>query len=206
MPLHIPRFSARRLLYYVPVLMLLAAAGMQLVSRPGPAQATEKVQDHSSHHGMHDMSESAMQKWVDDFYSTHPRVPAQPAELQGSFAAEYLAAGQIFSADGDFVGTPVDTITIGVGETVQWRVLVGVHSVTSGLNAADPQAGALFDVPLDGVTPIFQYTFNVDGMYPFFCRPHEEYDMRGVVIVIGATPNRSATWGELKARSRELHQ
>jgi plastocyanin len=182
------------------VLMTLATVAAYAMSRPRPARATEH--DPAQHAG-HDMSEAAMQAMVDEFYESHPRVPAQPASVLGAFSVEYLAVGTTFSADGDFVGTLVDTVVIGVGETVQWRRLIGVHTVTSGINAADPQAGLLFDVPLDAATPIFQYTYNLEGTYPFFCRPHEDFDMRGVVIVVGPTPNHSTTWGELKARSRE---
>jgi plastocyanin len=178
-------------------LTALAAVTFCGLGRPGPARATEHG------HGSHDeMSEQAMQAWVDDFYESNPRRPAKTAVLAPTFVVEYQSAGTTFSADGDFVGTLVDTVVIGVGETVQWRRLVGIHTVTSGTGAADPEAGLLFDVPHDAASPIFQYTYNFDGVFPFFCRPHEGYEMRGVVIVVGATPTKPTTWGDVKAKNR----
>lgn len=108
-----------------------------------------------------------------------------------------------FDGDGDFTGTPIDTVEIMIGEVVRWQRLVGTHTVTSGTGAADPSAGNLFDAPLDSANPIFDYQFNTAGLYPFFCRPHEVEQMFGAVRVIDpATPTRSTTWGEVKARNR----
>jgi plastocyanin len=200
MPFHSPRSRRRILALSLLVLTALTSVALHALTRPVSALATEHG------HGSHEMSQETMQAWVDDFYATNPRVPAEPAALQGVFVVEFRSAGTTFDADGDFAGTLIDTVVIGVGETVQWRRLVGIHSVTSGTGLADPEVGLLFDVPHDAASPIFQYTFNDPGTFPFFCRPHVDFDMKGVVIVIGATPTKSTTWGDIKMKSRDLQQ
>lgn len=139
-----------------------------------------------------------------------PATPVAGERLSGAAgaqgvepAATFQAITGTFDGDGDFINTKVDTVTIMVGEVVRWQRLVGAHTVTSGTGAADPQAGALFDAPLDAANPIFEFQFNAEGLYPFFCRPHESDGMFGAVRVVpGGTPTRSTTWGELKARNR----
>jgi hypothetical protein len=57
----------------------------------------------------------------------------------------------------------------------------------------------LFNVPLDGVTPTFEFTFNDAGTFPFFCVPHMSLNMKGAVIVegtVGVTPLRGPS-GEI---------
>ena len=41
----------------------------------------------------------------------------------------------------------------------------------------------LFDVPSDFSHTTFSFQFNSAGTVPFFCRVHESFNMRGVVIV-----------------------
>lgn len=139
-----------------------------------------------------------------------PATPVADERLGGTVtaqgvepAATFRAITGTFDADNDFVNTKVDTVTVMTGEVVRWQLLVGTHTVTSGNGSADPDVGLLFDAPLDPASPIFEYQFNVEGMYPFFCRPHEANGMFGAVRVVpGGTPTRSTTWGELKARNR----
>ena len=64
-----------------------------------------------------------------------------------------------------------------------WKLGSGIHTVTSGTGSADPNVGKLFDVPLDSTNPVFTFTFPTLGTIPFFCRTHEGFNMRGVVIV-----------------------
>ena len=72
-------------------------------------------------------------------------------------------------------------ITINVGDTVEWVWSGGIHTVTSGTGSADPNVGSLFDDPLAGSN--FSYTFNSVGDFDYFCRPHELFDMKGIVRV-----------------------
>lgn len=167
------------------VLGLSGPAGTQ----PGAALAHD--------HGDPTQELRDMQSWVDAWFSEHPMVGAEGMNAQGVYAAEFVALGTAFNADADAT-TQVDTVKINVGETVQWRRIIGSHTVTNGTGAADPNAGTDFDVILDAASPIYQYTFNSTGTFPFFCRPHEGFNMKGAVIVIDPTPTRSTTWGELK--------
>ena len=74
-------------------------------------------------------------------------------------------------------------ITIEVGDTVRWVYSSGSHTVTSGTGAGDPAAGALFDAPLNGSNTSFEFTFATPGDYDYFCRPHANFGMTGVVRV-----------------------
>jgi plastocyanin len=76
-----------------------------------------------------------------------------------------------------------NTLTIVEGDTVRWQRSSGSHTVTNGTGAADPNAGTLFDEPLNSLNPTFEYVFTVAGSYPYFCRPHESFDMRGTITV-----------------------
>ena len=74
-------------------------------------------------------------------------------------------------------------LVINVGDTVRWMSTgLPPHTVTSGPGSNDPSAGALFDQLLPaGAT--FEFTFTASGTFPYFCRPHENVDMRGTVVV-----------------------
>jgi plastocyanin len=96
-----------------------------------------------------------------------------------------------------------NSITIEVGDTVQWVWSAGSHTVTSGTGPTDPQAGALFNSALSAAVPSFSFVFNSPGDVPYFCSPHFNFGMTGVVHVNQptATPEpevESATWGRVK--------
>lgn len=182
--------AARHLLR--PGLFVVFAAATVLF---GPADAPvakdyEHEMLHEEHGGGAPMTEEAMARWVREFYETHPIV--RPSAVAGPTP---VATFRAFSADYDLdsnpSGTPVDTAYIMVGETVRWQRLLGIHTLTSGESSGDIDAGSLFDVPLDAVNTIFDYTYQQAGTFPFFCRPHEDLNMRGVVVVeapVGVTP------------------
>jgi plastocyanin len=87
-----------------------------------------------------------------------------------------------FDADNNN-NTQVDTVTIEVGDTVRWIWRAGIHTVTSGEGSSAPDAGELFDAPSDGNNQSFSYTFTEAGTVPYFCRPHDALNMKGVIIV-----------------------
>ena len=91
-----------------------------------------------------------------------------------------------FDADQNDV-TQVDTLNIEVGDTVRWTWTQGVHTVTSGTGAADPQSGVLFDAPSTSADPVFEYVFNNAGTFHYYCIPHEGDNMRGIVVVTPGT-------------------
>lgn len=90
-------------------------------------------------------------------------------------------------------------LTINVGDTVEWHWSSLSHTVTNGTGAADPDAGSLFDEPLNAGAPLFSFTFNSAGDLPFFCRPHEAMGMTGIIHVLEGTAAESEAWGSIKA-------
>lgn len=173
------------------LLLAFAAAVVLFGPADGPvAQDYQHEMLHQEHGGGAPMTDEAMARWVREFYETNPIV--RPAAAAGPTpVATFRALSSAFDLVGSPSGTPVDTAFIMVGETVLWQRLIGIHTVTNGASSLDPQAGVLFDVPLDAGNPAFDYTFNQAGTFPFFCRPHEGLNMRGVVVVeapVGVTP------------------
>jgi plastocyanin len=75
-------------------------------------------------------------------------------------------------------------LTIEAGDTVEWRVTSGRHSSTSKDSTWD--SGELDQ----GVT--FEQRFDVAGVYPYFCTPHDF--MRGTITVLPG-PSLWARWG-----------
>jgi plastocyanin len=72
------------------------------------------------------------------------------------------------------------TSTIPVGTTIRWIWDTGTHSTTSG--PCPPCTGdGLWDSG-PGSGPTFDYTFNVEGTFPYFCSVHGSM-MTGTVIV-----------------------
>ncbi len=82
----------------------------------------------------------------------------------------------------DIAFTP-EEVTIFEGDAVEWVWIEGVHTVTSGAGAGDPQAGDFFDEPSTAAKPLFTYVFTSSGIYPYFCEPHEFLGMVGTVRV-----------------------
>ncbi len=96
-----------------------------------------------------------------------------------------LVENFIFDAD-DNNETIIDTVSITAGDTVEWQWVEGIHTITSGASS-DPgdNPGELFDELSDEDNPVFQYVFPEEGDVPYFCRPHELLDMKGVIRVEG---------------------
>lgn len=204
MPTRVPRLSLRIVLAACAVMLVIGVVATRRTS-----EAKERSGDTvamSGHAGMHHdaasaeaMTEEEMQAWVDAWFAQHPIVGSS---AQGVPAITFRAFSLNFDYDSDLVGTPIDSVVIGVGDIVQWQRLIGAHTVTNGVDSNDSNAGTLFDVPLDSANPVFQYQFNAPGRYPFFCRVHEDYAMQGVITVVGATPTEKTSWGRLKVGSR----
>jgi plastocyanin len=91
-----------------------------------------------------------------------------------------------------------DALTIAQGDTVRWVWSGGIHTVTNGTGAADPNVATLFDAPLSSSATTFQYRFVNTGVFPYFCRPHETLGMTGTITVDPGTPVEAATWGRIK--------
>jgi len=163
-----------------PVLALTFILALGLRDTAPPAAASP----HAGHDAGMPMTDEAMQRWVDQWFSQHPEVgrTASPAAA----AADTFLVGPNssfrFDTDGN-LSTAIDTAKIQVGQSILWRWVTGSHTITNGNGSLDPQAGILFDVPSTSAAPLFTFTFNSAGTFPFFCRPHESFGMKGVVVV-----------------------
>ena len=91
-----------------------------------------------------------------------------------------------------------DHLVILVGDTVRWEWSDGVHTVTSGTGAADPDSGLLFDALLYSAAPVFEVTFPEVGWVDYYCQPHESFGMTGSIFVEAPTPTEESTWGRVK--------
>ena len=79
-------------------------------------------------------------------------------------------------------------VVIRQGDTVLWDWKSGSHNVVSGTGSADPQSGVLFHSGDRTYAPFtFFVTFDDMGVFPYYCLPHEFYDMKGTVTVEAAS-------------------
>lgn len=76
-----------------------------------------------------------------------------------------------------------EDLTVNVGDTVEWVWSTGLHTVTSGIDLADPELGILFDEPLDSSNTLVSYTFDHPGEVPYLCRFHFGLGMTGIIRV-----------------------
>ncbi len=163
-------------------LALLAALAAMAATAPAlwRSHAVAEAAPAMHHHDMAGMSDAEMQRQVAAWFATHPvRVGSVNADLP---AATFNASGFAFDADNN-LSTVVDTAKIFAGQSVLWQWQSGFHTVTNGTGSGDPNAGLLFDVPHDSGHPTFQFRFDNVGTVPFFCRLHEGFNMKGVVVV-----------------------
>jgi len=168
------------------VLAAVAAAvlGLWSTARSARVHAEPSAGDGATEHGAahqmhHPMSAADMERWVLDWYATHPRrgLPAPAGGVVDTFSVFSFG----FDNDGN-TSDGIDTAFVFVGQSVLWKLTGGGHTTTSGTSGADPSAGFLFDQPINSFDPEFAFEFTSAGTVPFFCRPHDGL-MRGVVVV-----------------------
>jgi len=122
------------------------------------------------HHGQHHMpmTDEDMRRWTEAWYAQHPRVGAPatgaPVDTFSVFS---------FGYDNDGIFDEVDTAFVFTGESVLFKFSDGFHTATNGTGFQDPNAGTLFDQPIDPQHTEFAFTFEDVGTVPVFCRPHE---------------------------------
>lgn len=85
-------------------------------------------------------------------------------------------------------------VTIRVGSTVHWKWTMGRHNVVSGTvqdDVATPDGkfcngddASCEDAPVVRPPSAYDHTFTTAGDYPYFCAPHADMGMVGVVHVI----------------------
>jgi len=113
---------------------------------------------------------------------TEPVSPAQPNDPPEPAAVVGMTNTLTFS--------PL-SVTIRVGETVEWRnTSLLIHTVTGDPAKATvdgsvslPPGAESFDSGNMNPEATFRHTFQTPGTYRYFCIPHEGTRMRGTVIV-----------------------
>jgi plastocyanin len=139
----------------------------------------------------------------------------RPAAVSSGFlAALFLLAGATYSfahkvVDVRMVATPEAVyfdpagIHIEPGDTVRWIRVGGYHSTTayhpSNSNhelripkQAKPWDSGVLTCTYPGPNSTFKHTFTVEGVYDYFCRPHEQAGMVGRIIVGKPLPGPGA--------------
>ena len=105
-----------------------------------------------------------------------------PENVVPSYVIRALEHG--WDADGS-EETATDTLVVPVGSTVRWQLVSGIHTLTNGRDANDPDAGSRFDYLLDDQHAWFDSTFTVPDTVEYFCFFHEPR-MRGVLVIAGS--------------------
>ncbi len=128
-----------------------------------------------------------------------PAATSQPTATDGPSATplprtlNVEAGNEWFGASGNQNGA--DEITINAGDTVQWNVVEGVHTVYEcgeDWNKANGCAGAAWSSDILQTGEIFSQRFSAAGTYYYLCTLHP-LTMRGAVTVEGsASPNAAA--------------
>ena len=116
------------------------------------------------------------------------------------------------TAKGELVFQP-DRLRIAPGETVRWVVESAGHSTTSYSPANNEQYRSRI---ADGAPPwtsnviatkgqSFEHTFTVEGVYQYYCIPHEGAGMVGTIVVGQALdgPGTAAIQPEISVAARQ---
>jgi len=78
-----------------------------------------------------------------------------------------------------------DDLVVVVGTTVRWiNDDEEDHTVTSGIDNSDPDAGLFFDAPPLAPGDSFEVDFDDPGDFDYFCRFHVDLGMVGLVSVV----------------------
>src|SRR5213593_1185881 len=76
-------------------------------------------------------------------------------------------------------------LSVDVGDAVTWTWVEGAHRLRSGTSPSDPDAGKLFDAPLDAAHPTFTWHFLDAGTISYF--DAESPDLQGSVAAVPFT-------------------
>jgi plastocyanin len=106
-----------------------------------------------------------------------------------SLSAGSAATVMVTVGNGDDSFSP-SSVTIHPGDTVQWTWNENGHTCTSGSSCAP---NGLWDSGLRGNGATFSYTFNTAGTFPYFCTPHCDMGMVGIITVTNATSTPTPT-------------
>lgn len=194
---------------------LVAVLGLVLLQGPSMLPDSSTMEP-STEHGHHDDD----QAHHDDSQGHEDHHGASDSTESASRAAdEDLHVVRLISTDdGEYHFEP-HIVRLDPGDTVRWKLESGAHTTTAYHPAngdrprripegAEPwNSGFLTE---DG-SKTFERTFTVEGVYDYFCIPHEGYGMIGTLVVGESTngPGLSKPSASLpetaRAKIRELN-
>lgn len=154
--------------YHIPVAASLAIVLIVLASlfvHPARVAAQSAAMPH--HYMV--MTPEAMKQRFDRYWAKHKAV-GTPSHLA---AVAQVNVGDFYFDGDNNLSTVVDTIHIHLGDVVTWNWVSGFHTVTSGTDSGDPNAGLMFDQPMDSSHKTFSFQYNSPGYFPYFCFVHE---------------------------------
>ena len=165
---------------WIIVIVTAAFIVFTLASRAGSLAGATAA--HAGHdHAKMTMGQAEMQRQIQAWYASHPR---SGGSILGAGADTFRVFNFRFDTDAN-AGTQIDTAKVMVGQSVLFKWAEGFHTTTSG-EEGDPDAGSLWDHPIDSSAPNqeFAVQFNQAGTFPFFCVPHGGiFQMKGFVVV-----------------------
>lgn len=129
------------------------------------------------------------------------RLSALPSAGLVALVAVTAAAGTTHTVTQMGTSFSPASVTVEVGDTVNWVWTAGIHDVFSGTGPTDPQAGSLFNSLLSVSVPSFSFVFSIPGDVPYFCSPHFLLGMTGVVHVnlpTAAPEVEAQSWSRVK--------
>src|SRR5438552_18850761 len=109
-----------------------------------------------------------------------------------AFCASVASAATVtvMVGNGGFFFSP-SSVTIHLGDTVQWTWSSSGHSSTSG---SPGSPNGLWDSGILNQGATFSHTFNSAGSFSYYCNPHGACcGMVGTVIVSNSTPTPTPT-------------
>jgi len=111
-----------------------------------------------------------------------------PGDLQSSASVDALTLSEDRGA-GQFVFSPA-VVWVEPGATVTWEIDGGSHSITAyhpdnGKQLRVPEGTSGFDSGVLSSGDSFEHTFETEGVYDYYCTPHEGLGMVGLVVVGG---------------------
>lgn len=124
------------------------------------------------------------------FGSSGDRASAEAASAPGPATGSPVRAAAVVEMDNMLRFLP-DTVRVVAGETVRWSNTSDlIHTVTADASRAVrpssvrlPEGAEPFDSGDLNPGASFSHTFRVPGTYRYFCVPHEQAGMTGVVVV-----------------------
>ena len=111
---------------------------------------------------------------------------ASPSLLDMTAAGGPAATVMVGSGGLKFVPS---TVTVKVGDTVQWTWAASGHSVTSGMNGTpdgkfcSPDDKSCMAGNTSASGTVYSHTFTTAGTFPYYCAPHFAAGMTGTVTV-----------------------